>query len=330
MLLIATALVIALMAWMALAVHWYDAAPVVRVTEGRGYSYRYRNLTGGYRLFQLSYQIEAIRLLLLMVPCLLGVLIGVPLVAGELGDHTNRIAWTQGITRTRWFATKWLVLGVPLVALTGVLLAFSDWWTERVSGAGVGSVLVVIASDLGFLNNTHIQPVNYSVTGVVPVAYTVFALALGCAFGALVRRIPWAVVATVVVYGIALFTMVTTVRPDLAPQTFEPITQIGYPGGFEAALTRGPAPWDIGSTARFVPGYVAPAGSPSAATIVTSCENQPVGYASCYTLHHVQYGEVFQLASHYWVLQWREAAIYLIAALILLVVSWWAVRRWRA
>jgi hypothetical protein len=327
MLLIATGLVVALMAWMALAVHWYDTAPVIRVVAGGRSGYSYRNLTGGYRLFQLSYQIEAIRLLLLMVPCLLGVLLGVPLVAGELADHTNRLAWTQGISRTRWLATKWLMLGVPLVALTGVLLAFSDWWTTRISGVTFGSVVGLIDSGLGAFGNSHIQPVTYSVTGVVPIAYTVFALALGCAFGALIRRIPWAVVFTVLVYGLALFTMVTTVRPVLAPQTFVSLTATN---GFSAVLERGTPPWDIGFEARFVPGYVPAGGSPSAATIIARCENLPVGYANCLTLHHVQFGEVFQLASHYWVLQWREAVIYLIAALLLLVVSWWAVRRWRA
>ena len=79
-----------------------------------------------------------------------------------------------------------------------------------------------------------------------------------------------------------------------------------------------------------------PAGSPSAATVVTRCDtftslqNTYSSDTTCYAVHHVQYGYVFQVASHYWVLQWREALIYLVAALLLLLVSWWAVRRWRA
>ena len=330
MLVISAALVAALIGWMALVVHWYDAAPVVHVSGPDSSTYTYRNLTGGYRLFQLSYQIEAIRLLLLMVPCLLGVLLGVPLVAGELSDRTNRLAWTQGISRTRWLTAKWLVLGIPAIAITAVLLVVSDWWTGHAGGLPFGSVFGFVDPGLGIGSTSRIAPVTFSVTGVVPLAYTAFALALGGALGALLRRIPWAVVATILVYGIALFTMVTTVRPVLATQTFVPFGTTLYPSGSEGALTRGPGPWDLGSVARFVPGYLPPAGSPSPDGVVTSCNDHLDAYSTCYAAHHVQYGEVFQPASHYWVLQWREAAIYLTAALLLLGVGWWAVRRWRA
>ena len=92
MLLLAAGLVVGLVAWMLLVVHWYDAAPLIRVGNGASYEPAYRDLNGGYRLFQLSYQIEAIRLLLLMMPCLLGVLLGVPLVAAELTVNVNVFA----------------------------------------------------------------------------------------------------------------------------------------------------------------------------------------------------------------------------------------------
>ena len=332
-LLIAVGLVVALVGWMLLILHWYDAAPLIRVGDGGATEPAYRNLDGGYRLFQLSYQIEAIRLLLLLMPCLLGVLLGVPLVAGELTDRTNRLAWTQGISRSRWLTTKWLVLGVPLVALAGGLLAVSDWWVTRVGGVAFGSVIGVLDPNYGFLDSSHVAPVTFSLTGLVPVAYTVFAVALGCAMGALLRRVPWAAVATVVVYGLAILTMVTSVRPVLAPQTFVSVTDSA---GFSAVTGERPPAWQIGTVARFVPGYVPPAGSPSAATVVTRCDtftslqNTYSSDTTCYAVHHVQYGYVFQVASHYWVLQWREALIYLVAALLLLLVSWWAVRRWRA
>ena len=336
-LLIAAGLVVALVGWMLLVLHWYDAAPLIRVGDGGATEPAYRNLDGGYRLFQLSYQIEASRILLLLMPCLLGVLLGVPLVAAELTDHTNRLAWTQGISRTRWLTTKWLVLGLPLVVLAGGLLAVSDWWTSHVDGVALGSAIGVIDSNFGFLYNSRIVPVTFSITGLVPVAYTAFAVALGCAMGTLLRRVPWATVGTVVVYGLAIFTMVTTVRPVLAPQTFVSFNGSGgYPAGFQAAMAHGPAPWDLGFVARFVPGFAPPPGSRSAAAIVASCDkfsgggNPTVIINTCDVVHHVQFGEAFQLPSNYWVLQWREALIYLVATLLLLVVSWWAVRRWRA
>ena len=332
---VAVALVVGLALWMLLVVHWYDAAPFVRVGLPGQRGPRYRDLTAGSAPFRLSYQIEAIRLLLLTVPCILGVLVGVPLVAGELTAHTNRLAWTQGIGRTRWLATKWLVPGLPLVALAGGLVALTDWWTHHVGRVAFGSIAGPFAISFGLGGNSRIEPATYTVTGLVPVAYSVFAFALGCALGALLRRVTWATVASVAVYAVALFTMVTTVRPVLAPQTFVPFNA-GYPAGFEEALARGATPWDLGSVARFVPGYTPPAGTRPPTAIVASCDNfvgagdpsSIIGH--CYAVHHVQAGEAFQLASHYWTLQWRESALLLAVALVLCTLAWWAVRRWRA
>ena len=39
-------------------------------------------------------------------PALLGMVLGVPLVAAEIQQRTNRLAWTQSITRTRWLLVE--------------------------------------------------------------------------------------------------------------------------------------------------------------------------------------------------------------------------------
>jgi hypothetical protein len=43
--------------------------------------------------------------LLLAVPALIGMFWGAPLVAREFETGTYRLAWTQGVTRTRWLAS---------------------------------------------------------------------------------------------------------------------------------------------------------------------------------------------------------------------------------
>ena len=53
------------------------------------------------------------------------------------------------------------------------------------------------------------------------------------------------------------------------------------------------------------------------------------GYTSCFTKHGWQSVEFYQPESHYWILQWREAGLYAGAALILLGLSVWAIRRWQ-
>jgi len=42
----------------------------------------------------------------LLVPGLLGLVFGAPIVAREIDQSTNRLAWTQSITRTRWLVSK--------------------------------------------------------------------------------------------------------------------------------------------------------------------------------------------------------------------------------
>jgi ABC-type transport system involved in multi-copper enzyme maturation permease subunit len=41
-----------------------------------------------------------------VIPVLLGILVGAPLVARELEAGTHRLVWTQGITRWRWLTAK--------------------------------------------------------------------------------------------------------------------------------------------------------------------------------------------------------------------------------
>ena len=50
-----------------------------------------------------------------VVPALIGIFWGAPLVARELETGTFRLAWTQSVTRTRWLAVKLAVLGLGSV-----------------------------------------------------------------------------------------------------------------------------------------------------------------------------------------------------------------------
>ena len=58
-------------------------------------------------------------LLLLVVPAIIGIFWGAPLVARELETGTYRLAWTQSVTRTRWLAVKLAVVGSPASPSSG-------------------------------------------------------------------------------------------------------------------------------------------------------------------------------------------------------------------
>jgi hypothetical protein len=330
---IACGLTAALVVWMVLVAHWYDTAPTTAYRMADGAVGHYRDLYQGAAIFRLVYQAKAVNLVLLAFPCLLGVILGVPLVAAELDDRTNRLAWTQQISRTRWLSTKWWVVGTPLVVLSAVVVVAAQWWLHHVGDTGLSAN---IGSELSGGASDRMQPEEFSVTGVVPLAYTVFAFALGTSLGALLRRVTWSIFATLLLYTVASLVMVTMVRPDLAPRTFVPIESSGSGVSYVplTSLAADGAPWYLGSGYRFVPGTHVSAGT-SAAAAGGTCESLAasspgIDYSTCLSRHHLQEGMVYQSAANYWTLQWRESLIYLGAAALLLLASLVLVRRWRA
>lgn len=106
------------------------------------------------------------------VPLLAGLFWGAPMVAHELAAGTNQFAWTQSITRRRWLAIRagWLLLAAALLA--GAISAMVTWW---------------MGPDRA-LNADAFKVFRFDITGIVPVGYAIFAMALGLCAGALLRR----------------------------------------------------------------------------------------------------------------------------------------------
>jgi hypothetical protein len=274
--------------------------------------------------------------LALAVPCLLGAVFGPPLVAAELSSHTNRLAWTQAVSRTRWLTTKWLVVALPLLVMATVLTIDSQW---RISNT---PVYVTVAGSYG-----RIQPLAFDVIGIVPIAYALFAFALGAALGAIIRRTSWAVVGTVVAYlGITIL-MVFVIRPSLVPRSFSADVVTSTPNGYSAVQGRevlGRDSWVVSYGYRFVPGTHVQSGSLSANAVGQHCLTsglysgqstaQPkpgaMTYTRCLAFHDIQQGTYYEPAHNFWALQWREFAIYFGASVVLFAFTLLSVRRWRA
>lgn len=267
--------------------------------------------------FAYGRQAAIVDVLLLFMPCLVGLVLGTPLVAGELGQHTNRLAWTQSISRRRWLMTKVLVVGLPFVTAVAVVTLIAQWWTTHVD-------ITVMPNVLENLRDGRILPSYFGITGIVPVAYTLFAFALGACLGAVIRRTGWAVVGTVVIYGVLALVMVFAIRPSLAPRYF---VQAGHSAPQAVATA-----WRIGDGYRFAPGTTQPATTPSADVVGQLCQDRNFSegpYLGCLARHHLQYGTFYQPAANYWTLQWRESAIYAGLAVLGFAVASSAVRRWR-
>jgi len=138
---------------------------------------------------------------LLILPILLGAMVGAPLVARECEQHTNLLVWMQSITRTRWLTVKVaLVLGTGLL-VAGVLLVLLTWWYRPFSQ----------------LNGSFNQ-VAFDFSGPVLIAATVLALALGIFVGTLTRRTVFAIFLTLALILAIRLPVEFGLRPNYEPQ----------------------------------------------------------------------------------------------------------------
>ncbi len=105
-----------------------------------------------------------------LIPGLIGVALAAPFLY-DLEHGTYRLSWTQSITRGRWLIGKLGVAIVTALVASGALILLFTWW--RTPEANLDGRL-----DTGV----------YDTTGVVVIGYTLFALGLALALGALWRR----------------------------------------------------------------------------------------------------------------------------------------------
>ena len=104
---------------------------------------------------------------LIVIPALIGVFWGAPLLARELETGTHRLAWTQSVTRTRWLATKVIIIGVASI----------------ITAAAFSVIIALWLSPFDKVTGNRFSPGTFSQRGIVPIAYAVFAFALGVAAG---------------------------------------------------------------------------------------------------------------------------------------------------
>ncbi|MDQ7802772.1 transporter [Amycolatopsis sp. A133] len=114
-----------------------------------------------------------IAVLFVVLPVLVGVFFGAPLVAREVEQGTHRLVWTQGVSRLHWALAKFGLVGaITAVLAVGYALGVS-WWFEPLVSASTGRLTYL----------------SFDVQGIVPIAYTLFALGLGVFAGTYWRKV---------------------------------------------------------------------------------------------------------------------------------------------
>jgi hypothetical protein len=137
----------------------------------------------------------------LVVPALIGMFWGAPLVAREFETGTFRLAWTQGVTRVRWLAAKLGVAGLAAIAAGELFSLMVEWWSSPIRKAQMTSGL------------TH----GISHSGVTPIGYAAFGFALGVTAGFFIRRTLPAMAVTLAIYAAVIIAFPVWVRPHLIP-----------------------------------------------------------------------------------------------------------------
>ncbi len=267
---------------------------------------------------------------ILLVPALVGIFWGAPLVARELETGTYRLAWTQSVSRIRWLLVKVGVVGVTSIAITGLLSWLVTWWL----------------SPIDKLNLDRFQPGTFDERGIVAIGYALFAFAVGVTAGAVVRRsLPAMAIALVVFVGVRIIVALV-----LRPRFVTP-AHIDMPVGFSSnvgfsptssgsgfTVVMGEAPsipnaWTVSSEIVDKSGHKASQAA-LAQLVQTACPDLGKGpptasvFHNCVSQISTKYHLVvaYQPANRYWAFQWMETAIFVGLALILAGFCFWWVR----
>jgi hypothetical protein len=276
--------------------------------------------------------------LVLVVPGLIGIFWGAPLVARELETGTFRLAWTQSVSRRRWTLTKLVLLGLSGIVVAGVCSLLVTWWASPLDRVGAGPFS------------------RFDSRGIVPMAYAALAFTLGVATGAVMRRTIPAMVATLVGFAGIRTVLVEFVRPHLmAPLVSH--TPLRFHGAGEIAIgphASSPGAWVVSESivdaaGKTVSGpngqlgflgangtsvgasgvHIAGVGSCPNLTLTGQTHGSASGHLIQQCFNQLRLTDVtsYQPASRYWPFQIYESLLCLAIALLLAGISFWWVRR---
>jgi hypothetical protein len=120
-----------------------------------------------------------------LVPVIIGVFLGAPLLAREYTAGTARFTWTQGIGRTRWAVATLGLLGAAAAAAGGLLGLLLQWSLQPIT---VQTVSETDRWEPGVFDNTVLTAGTAAL----------LAFAIGVLAGALIRRVVAAMAVTAV------------------------------------------------------------------------------------------------------------------------------------
>ncbi|GII94140.1 ABC transporter permease [Sinosporangium siamense] len=282
----------------------------------------------------------ALTLVVLILPALVGLFWGAPLITRELEGGTHLLVWNQSITRSRWLAVKLGLTGLVAVAAAGLCGLMVTWWSDPLDeSAAEGMALMA--------------PLVFSARGIAPMGYAAFAFVLGVIVGMLARRTLPAMALTLAVFAAIQLAMPAMVRPHLmtpVTATFElgkgNTDGISIPreGGsaprllLREAVPGRPGSWVLSNELLDPSGRVIAGGTDgTGADINVSSTSGPCAPGNSAGAADGCLGEVnrlgyrqqvtYQPLERFWLFQWIEVGIYALFTAGLTWLSFWWIRR---
>jgi hypothetical protein len=277
----------------------------------------------------------AVTAVVLVLPALIGVFWGAPLITRELEAGTHRLVWNQSITRTRWLAVKLGLTGLAAMTAAGLGSLAVTWWSSPIDKA---------ANDF-----PRLEPLLFAARGIVPIGYAAFAFALGVTVGMLVRRTLPAMAITLAVFVAGQIAMPLLVRPHLLPPTRSTIeitasNVTGVSWGPNDVLevwadAANADAWVLSShivdasghavDSISVPSSSGPCAPPTGPPEATGPGDDPHVAACLAEIQRLGYRlqATYHPSSRFWPFQWYEAGIYTALALGLAGFCSWRIRR---
>lgn len=258
---------------------------------------------------------------MLFLPILFGLFWGVPLIAKEYVEGTDLLIWTRSVSRRKWLTLKLVWIMTATVIFVGAFAALTTWWSKTPNA----------------LNSSRFDVSSFSTQGIAPIAYSIFAVAVGAMLGAWFRRLMIALGVTLaLLIAIILVGVPNFVRPHyMAPAT---VTASMAQNALDSKLPSGA--WELshyveGKNGQIFSRLEFPDYPPKCQTLVqeqaTLVEGAQPGQGtinsvnSCLTNAGFHQVGTFQPSYRYWKFQWIESGLYLGMAAVAVGATYWLV-----
>ena len=237
---------------------------------------------------------------LVVLPALVALFVGAPLLARELEHGTHRLAWTQSITTRRWLLSKTLLLALATLVGAAFVSGLAMWWRYPFDSL-----------------DGRMSPSGFEIEGLVVPAYTVFALAVGVLAGAVLRRTIPAMSAALAAFVAVRLVVAKFLRPHYLAPRHETATGL--------APTAHARDWVLSDSLVDALGR----------HISTAREDLAIVHAQHARIDAQEYllslgwrrAVSFQPADRFWTFQSVEAAIFLGLAVLVVLATLWIVQR---